>query len=45
MKNLGPNKKPRERIPTPVLILPKGVLFVREEYLLPISKRLSGTAE
>ena len=31
MKNLGLNKKPREGIPTPVLIIPQGVLFGREE--------------
>ena len=32
MKNLGLNKKPREGIPTGVLIIPQGVLFGREEY-------------
>ena len=33
MKNLGRNQKPREGIPTPVLIIPQGVLFGREEYV------------
>ena len=32
VKNIGRNKKPRDVIPTPVLIIPQGVLFGREEY-------------
>ena len=31
MKNLGQNKKPKEEIPTLVLIIPYGILFGREE--------------
>ena len=33
MKNLGQNKKPREEIPSLVLIIPYGILFGRDEYL------------
>ena len=38
MKNLGRNKKPREGIPTPVLIIPEEVLFGREEYPKPLNQ-------